>query len=122
MSLFRSVKSWDDCKKKSTKEVTCLDSQDRCAKVYAKAEISGVTTEAFVKGCATSSDCSEKNCKKIVPSGKIIKCEIDCCKKDLCNEAKVPMVSAIILLSCAIIAFARQAELEVKELKYSPPK
>ena len=99
-----------------------MDSQDRCAKVYVKAEISGVTQEAFGKGCATSSDCSAKNCKKIVSSGKIIKCEIDCCKKDLCNGAKVPMVSAIILLSCAIIAFARQAELEVKELKYSPPK
>ena len=108
VSLFRSVKSWDDClQKKSTKEVTCLDSQDGCAKVYVKAEISGVTTEAFGKGCATSSDYSEKNCKKIVPPGKIIKCEIDCCKKDLCNGAKVPMVSAIILLSCAIIAFGR---------------
>ena len=81
-----------------------MDSQDRCAKVYVKAEISGVTQEAFGKGCVTSPDCSAKSCKKIVP---IIKCEIDCCKKDLCNGAEVPMVSAIMLLSCAIIAFAR---------------
>ena len=84
-----------------------MDSQDRCAKVYVKAEISGVTQQAFGKGCATSSDCSAKNCKKIFPSGKIITCEINWCKKDLCNGAEVPMVSAITLWSCAIIAFAR---------------
>ena len=101
-----SVKSWDDCKN-STKEVTCLGSQDRCAKVYVKAKISGVTKEAFGKGCATSSDCSATNCKKIVPSGKIIECEIECCTGDLCNGAEVPMVSAIMLLACAIIVFAR---------------
>ena len=77
-----------------------MDSQDRCAKVYAKAEISGVTTEAFVKGCATSSDCSEKNCKKIVPSGKIIKCEIDCCKKDLCTGTMLFKYLILMKLVC----------------------
>ena len=83
-----SLKSWDDCKNK-TKVVTCLDSQDRCGKADIKAESSGVTGEVFVKGCATSSECSEKNCKKFSPSGKITKCEVECCKGDLCNGAQL---------------------------------
>ena len=93
--------------KSSTKEVTCLDSQDRCAKADVKAESSAATAEAFAKGCATSSDCSAKSCKSIYPSVKITKCEINCCTGDLCNGAQVPMVSAIMLLACAILAFAR---------------
>ena len=101
-----SIKSWDDCKS-STKEVTCSGSQDRCGKADVKAESSAATIEGFTKGCANSSDCSAKNCKSIYPSVKITKCEIDCCKGDLCNGAQVPMVSAIMLLACAILAFFR---------------
>ena len=88
-------------------QVNCSDSEDHCAKEDVKAEISGQATEGFGKGCAKSSDCSAKNCKNVNPSVKITKCEIDCCKGDLCNGAKVPMVSAIMLLSCAIVAFAQ---------------
>ena len=84
-----------------------MDSQDRCGKADIKAESSVAAAEGFAKGCATSSDCSADNCKSIYPSVKITKCEIDCCKGDLCNGAKVPMVSAIMLLACAIIAFGR---------------
>ena len=84
-----------------------MDSQDRCGKGDEKFESSGVTKEAFGKGCITSSDCSGDICNWKDPSVKITKCEIDCCKGDLCNGAKVPMVSAIMLLSCAIVAFAR---------------
>ena len=101
-----SDKSWNDCKD-SKKEVTCSDGEDRCGKADIKAESSGVTGEVFVKGCVTSSECSEKNCKKFSPSGKITKCEVECCKGDLCNGAQVPMVSAIMLLACVILGFAR---------------
>ena len=109
-----SDKSWNDCKN-NTKEVTCSDGEDRCGKADIKAETSGVTGEVFFKGCASSSECNEKNCKKFYPSGKITKCEVECCKGDLCNAAdkgadngaKVPMVSAIILLACVILGFAR---------------
>ena len=98
--------SWDDCKN-NTEEVSCSDSEDRCGKFDIKAETSGVTDEVFLKGCTTSSKCSEKNCKKFAPSAKITKCEVNCCKGDLCNGAQVPMVSAIMLLACAIVGFAR---------------
>ena len=100
------IKSWDECNSKM-KQVTCLDSQDRCGKVDIKPESSGMAGEGFAKGCSPSSDCSVKNCKAIYPSVKITKCRIDCCKGDLCNGAKVPMVSAIMLLACALVAFAR---------------
>ena len=113
-----SIKSWDDCKS-STKEVTCSGSQDRCGKADVKAESSAATIEGFTKGCANSSDCSAKNCKSIYPSVKITKCEIDCCEGDLCNGAQVPMVSAIMLLACAILAFFDK--FEDKKLKCSSP-
>ncbi|CAH3165230.1 unnamed protein product [Porites evermanni] len=100
------TKSWDDCKN-NTEEVSCSDSDDRCVKFHIKAETSGVTDEVFAKGCTTSSKCREKNCKKFAPSAKITKCEVNCCKGDLCNGAQVPMVSAIMLLACAIVGFAR---------------
>ena len=101
-----SSESWDDCKN-NTEEVSCSDSEDRCGKFDIKAETSGVTDEVFLKGCTTSSKCSEKNCKKFAPSAKITKCEVNCCKGDLCNGAQVPMVSAIMMLACAIVGFAR---------------
>ena len=92
-----------------------MDSEDRCNKADIKVESSGVTGEVFAKGCTTSSECNKKNCKKFSPSAKITKCEVECCKGDLCNAAdkgadngaQVPMVSAIMLLACAFVGFAR---------------
>ena len=96
-----SYKSWDDCKD-STIQVNCSNNQNLCGKENVKAGIH----DLYAKGCANSSVCIP-NCQKRNPSVKITKCEVDCCKGDLCNGAKVPMVSAIMLLSCAIVAFAR---------------
>ena len=96
-----SYKSWDDCKD-STIQVNCSNNQNLCGKENVK----GGILDLYAKGCANSSVCIP-NCQKRNPSVKITKCEVDCCKGDLCNGAKVPMVSAIMLLSCAIVAFAR---------------
>ena len=87
----------------------CPDGWDRCAKQDVKGEIiSGEpNSELFAKGCAKSSACSAKNCTQDNPSVNITKCELDCCKGDLCNGAEAPMLSAIMLLSSAIVAFAR---------------
>ena len=38
---------------------------------------------------------------------KITKCKLDCCKGDLCNGARVPMVGAIMLLANAVVAVTR---------------
>ena len=104
-----STKSWDDCKNMTT-EATCEDGWDRCLTEEVKSESPDKTVKLFLKGCATSSLCSlgSKNCRPTESSAKITKCEVDCCKGDLCNGAQVPMVSAIMLLACAIVAFARQ--------------
>ena len=108
-NLCLSTKSWDDCKN-TTIETTCEDGWDRCLTEEVKAESPDKTVkQVFAKGCATSSLCSQgsKNCRPIDPSVKITKCEVDCCKGDLCNGAQVPMVSAIMLLACAMEALAR---------------
>ena len=101
-----SLKSWDECKDK-VKQVTCSSGHNRCAKANIKAESAAAAAEVFVKGCTTSSACSASNCKSIYPSVAITKCDIDCCTGDLCNGAQVPMVSVIMLLACAILAFSR---------------
>ena len=101
-----SFESWNECND-TMKQVTCLSSQNRCAKANIKAETAAASAEIFLKGCTTSSDCSAHNCKSIYPSVKITKCEIYCCTGDLCNGAQVPMVSVIMLLACAILAFSR---------------
>lgn len=113
--LCFSAESWDDCKN-TTKETTCTDDFDRCVTQEGKSESPQKTVKLFAKGCATSSLCrlGQLNCRPTEPSTKITKCEVICCKGDLCNGddneadngAKVPIVSAIMLLACAFVAFA----------------
>ncbi|CAH3176839.1 unnamed protein product [Porites evermanni] len=115
-NLCFSAESWDDCKN-TTKEITCMDDFDRCVTQEGKSESPQKTVKLFVKGCAPSSLCSlgPLNCRATDASTKITKCEVNCCKGDLCNGddneaengAKVPIVSAIMLLACAFVAFAR---------------
>ena len=95
-----------------------MDGFDRCVTQEVRYESPKKTDKFFGKGCASSSLCSlgQLNCRPPDPSAKVTKCKIDCCKGDLCNgddinEAdngvKVPMVSAITLLACAFVTFAR---------------
>ena len=100
--------SWDDCKH-TAKQVNCSDTQDRCGAREVKYKSSDVAVIMFSKGCVSSPTCSEKYCKSFKSSRslKITKCKLDCCKGDLCNGAKVPMVTAIMLLANAIVAVAR---------------
>ena len=64
----------------------------------------------FVKGCTTKAQCDAGNqsdmCKSSDPSAKV-NCEINCCEGDLCNGATVPVVSAVTLLACALLALFR---------------
>ena len=106
-----SAKGWDDCAT-NEKEVECstFGSQyNRCGKAFVDGKVADVSVAAYGKGCIPSSVCSQKSCKAFVqdPSTTINKCELDCCEGDLCNGAKVPMVSAFVLLTCALVAFLR---------------
>ena len=89
------------------KEITCPASADRCGKAEIAGKSDGVSATSYGKGCAVSSACSHTSdlCKKADPSVKITDCEVYCCEGDLCNGAKVQVVSAIMLLACALVAF-----------------
>jgi len=88
--------------------VTCDSSADRCVKGMKEGTQDDVSVTVYIKGCAESSECDADTsdfCKS--DTGEVKKCDINCCSGDLCNGGKVPMVSAIMLLACALVAFLR---------------
>ena len=109
-----TLKDWDDCDN-TKKEVTCADGENYCEKAYATGKHGGVSVSVYRKGCSSSSDCDTAKsevCNPSDPTVSVAECEINCCSGYLCNEAKVPkgakvlngakvpMVSAIMLLAC----------------------
>ena len=99
--------SWDDCDKNKV-NTTCLPGFDSCRKVFVDAEVSGVTFKTYIKDCTIKAGCSDDQCKALAQAGaKVNDCKIDCCEGDLCNGAKVPLVSAFLLWACALLAFFR---------------
>jgi len=98
-------RSWDSCKN-STEEETCPSGDDRCGKFFVDGSVQGRTVSVYAKGCLTSSNCNEDGCKMFFKDlAKVRKCEFSCCSGDLCNGAKVLVVSAIMLLACTLVAF-----------------
>ena len=113
-----STKSWDDC---TPKEMTCPIGSDRCVKAHAEGAVQDVSGSVYNKGCTPSSACDQGSCKPFVPfdHSTIYECELSCCNVDLCNGAaapkdganilsngaRVPMVSAIMFLVCALVTF-----------------
>ena len=97
-----STKSWDDCADVK-KEVTCKAGNDRCGKVYVEVKKDGVSGEEYIKSCLTKELCDTIDqypaCKADGAT-----CKVNCCTGDLCNGAAVQMVSAIILIACALVA------------------
>ena len=103
-----SSKSWDDCAS-IRKEKTCDSSSNRCVKGMRDGGQDDVSFAFYVKGCVESSECDTDTSDFCKDSdlGKVKNCELSCCSGDLCNGGKVPMVSAIMLLACALAAFLR---------------
>ena len=104
---------WDECKN-YTDVMTCPAGQDRCAKAKAEALVGSKTYTYYVKSCAFDKECKEKNCSRIgqaIPNfKKIIKCNVACCKTDLCNDgAGISIVSGFTLFTCAVLALTRSA-------------
>lgn len=118
ISVGRSIKcyqcyssqSWDDCVPDNNTD--CSPGLDGCYKVHVTVEVKGKTGKSFLKGCIDKSVCNADGCKTVVPflNVKVTECEIKCCHSDLCNGAKVPMVSSLLFLTCAIAAFLRLKE------------
>lgn len=87
--------------------MTCDSGLDRCFKAMKEGTEDDVSIAAYAKGCVDSAKCDPDTsdfCKS--DKGKV-KCNINCCSGDLCNGGKVPMVSAIMLLACALAAVLR---------------
>lgn len=98
---------WDDCEKNQV-NTTCLPGFDSCRKVFVDGELAGLSFKSYAKDCTVKAGCSNDQCKALAQVGaKIDDCKIDCCESDLCNEAKVPLVSAFLLWACALLAFFR---------------
>lgn len=104
-----STKSWDDCASVK-KEVTCDSGFDRCVKGMKDGTQGDVSFALYAKACGVQSSACDPDTSEFCKSGdsgKVKKCDISCCSGDLCNGGKIPMVSAIMLLACALVAFLR---------------
>lgn len=101
-----SAKSWDDCDK-NKEEMSCTSGFDSCGKIYFDGKVAGTGVEGYGKTCAIKSSCNKDACKAMQAGITIDKCEVNCCQGDLCNGAKVPLVSAFLILACALLAFFR---------------
>ena len=66
-----------------------------------------MSEERYARKCSAKSACgNEELCKALAPKGATIqKCKVNCCEGNLCNGARVPLASAILLLACALSAF-----------------
>ena len=83
-----------------------LDEQERCAKLTLTGKRGDQTIATYSKLCIRGQSCVVDDCgeKFSDPSITTTSCSISCCDFDLCNGATVPMISAIILLACALQA------------------
>ncbi|XP_015768679.1 PREDICTED: uncharacterized protein LOC107347291 [Acropora digitifera] len=99
-----SPESMEDCKEKE-QSVDCSSlpmGYDRCVKM--SLEYGGV--KSFAKSCFSKQLCEEgnavyKSCKQI--SGAT--CEMTCCDSDNCNSGTAPLVSALVMIVCALTSF-----------------
>ena len=87
--------------------MTCTSGYDSCGKIYFDGKVAGTGVEGYGKSCAIKSGCNKDLCKAMQAGIAIDKCEVNCCQGDLCNGAKVPLVSAFLILACALLAFFR---------------
>ena len=98
-----STTSMEDCKK-NEKEVDCGGSFDRCGKISLDFKVGGVETKSFAKSCTTKAVCDAgkelDECKKIEGAT----CKLDCCDSDGCNSSAMPVISAFLMVICALVS------------------
>ena len=101
-----SYESMEDCKERE-ESVDCDSVRigfvaDRCVKM--SYEYSGV--KGFVKTCYSKQLCEQgneafRNCKQV--SGAT--CKLNCCDSNYCNSGTAPLVSALLMIVCALTSF-----------------
>ncbi|CAH3167862.1 unnamed protein product, partial [Porites evermanni] len=103
----KSLKSWDACVPGN--DTLCPDhdpSQNNCLKVKIEGEKDGKNMNYFAKSCVEKDSCNLGGCKAAAQllGMKFKDCVVNCCDTDLCNGAKVTMVSSFLFLACALVA------------------
>ena len=99
-----STKSWDDCV--PGKDTACASPLNSCAKVKLEGEKEGRNMIFFAKSCDEKQSCNKDNCKSAAQNLNMTfkDCDVNCCDTDLCNGAKVTMVSSFLFLACVLVA------------------
>ena len=91
-----SARGWDHCEKKKQ---TCPLGTDTCAKFHQ--ELSAWGGSLSGKGCVPQAMCKDILQQKDVCGNN--NCVMNCCTKDLCNGARQPLVSAMVLFTCSLL-------------------
>ena len=101
-----SSESMEDCKERE-KSADCSRASlgfvaDRCVKM--SVDYSGF--KSFVKSCFSKQLCEQgnevfKKCKQVGGA----ECEMSCCDSNDCNSGTAPLVSALVMIVCALTSF-----------------
>ena len=97
--------SKEDCE--SAKPKICPNGSDRCYMVSTDVthEDSDIKLTTYSKGCATKSQCDNKNAHVFHQTcTDDSTCDMTCCESDMCNAGYNVVVSAFTLLACALFA------------------
>ena len=109
--ICSSQVSPEDCAK-SQKELTC-PAGTSCGTFGIDFQFQGVKTKSYAKACYPEAQCKDaeatvlKACKDAEKAGAKADCKLTCCDKDLCNGGSAPMVSVILMVTCALVSFLR---------------
>ena len=96
-------------------EVSSRSFPVRCGKQEIQIKSEGLSVKSFVKGCTTKAQCDNskelvlKLCEQNKKAGADATCELNCCSGDLCNAGTAPVVSAVLILACAVLALFQWA-------------
>lgn len=96
--------SMEDCVK-NQKEQNCTGfTEPRCVTSIAEFK----QLKQYGKSCTTKAVCDVADSGALKPCKAAGgKCEYNCCNKDLCNKGTSPMVSILLMVSCATVGFFR---------------
>ena len=96
--------SMEDCVK-NQKEQNCTGlTEPRCVTFTAEYK----QVKAYTKSCTTKVVCDAADSGVLKPCKAAGgKCEYKCCDKDLCNKGTSPIVSILLMVSCATVGFSR---------------
>ena len=100
----QSATSMEDCAKSQVEQDCKGFTEPRCFTSTMEYQ----QIKAYAKSCTTKAGCdmADSGALKVCKDAGG-KCEYKCCEKDLCNKGTSPMVSILLMVSCAAVGFFR---------------